>query len=372
MLNPFITRGYVSKEYFCDRESETKMLTQYIQGGNNVVLMAHRRIGKTGLIEHTFAQPIIKDTYHTFFVDIYATKNYAEFVAALGKSILQSLKPSGKSAWEKFLSAVKSLRPNITYDAMGTPSLGVSMDLSTTAPVTMEEIFHYLASADKPCVVAIDEFQTICNYPERNIEAELRTYIQHCANVQFIFSGSKRHLIGEMFTNSNRPFYQSSAMMDLGAIPLEKYTAFAQRHFENAGKHISEQTIANIYERYNGTTWYMQFVLNTLFTTTIEGETCLPKDVDAAIDVILSQLNYNYRSTLFYLPSRQKEVLLAICSEGAVKNVTSHAFTSRYHLSASAVQGALKGLLEKDFITEEFGEYRVYDLFFDEWLKRYA
>ena len=372
MFNPFVTRGYVSPEYFCDRENETKMLTQFIQGGNNVVLMAHRRIGKTGLIEHSFAQPIIKDAYYTFFVDIYATKNYTEFVAALGKSILQSLKPLGKTVWEKFIEVVKSLRPNISYDAMGVPSLGISMDLSATAPITMEEIFHYLATADKPCVVALDEFQTICDYPERNIEAELRTYMQHCPNAQFIFSGSKRHLLGEMFTNSKRPFYQSSAMMDLEAIPLDKYSLFAQHHFEKAGKHISEQTIANIYERYNGTTWYMQFVLNTLFTATPQGGTCLPEDVDAAVEVILSQLNYNYRSTLFYLPSRQKEVLLAICSEGKAKNITSRTFTNRYHLSASAIQGALKGLLEKDFITEELGEYRVYDLFFDEWLRRYA
>lgn len=372
MLNPFVTRGYVSKEYFCDRESETQMLTQYILGGNNVVLMAHRRIGKTGLIEHTFAQPVIENQYYTFFVDIYATKNYVEFVSALGKGILQALKPFGKSAWEKFLMAVKSLRPNISYDAMGTPSLGVSMDLSATAPITMEEIFHYLASADKPCVVAIDEFQTICDYPETKIEAELRTYMQHCPNAQFIFSGSKRHLLGEMFTNSNRPFYQCSAMMDLNAIPLDKYTAFAQRHFELADKHITSQTIADIYQRYNGITWYMQFVLNTLYTTTPKDGICRPEDVDAAVEIILSQLNYSYRSTLFYLPSRQKEVLLAICSEGCAKNITSRAFTTRYHLSASAIQGALKGLLDKDFITEELGEYRIYDLFFEEWIKRYA
>lgn len=372
MLNPFITRGYVSREYFCDRENETKMLTQHIQGGNNVVLMAHRRIGKTGLIEHTFAQSTIKNSYYTFFVDIYATKNYTEFVSALGKSILQSLKPFGKTAWDQFLMVVKSLRPNISYDAMGTPSLGISMDLSSVAPITMEEIFRYLASADKPCVVAIDEFQTISDYPETNIEAELRTYMQHCSNAQFIFSGSKRRLLGEMFTSSTRPFYQSSAMMDLDVIPLDKYTAFAQHHFELADKHISSETIEDVYRRFNGITWYLQFVLNTLFITTSKGETCQPENVDSAIDIILSQLNYSYRSTLFYLPSRQKEVLLAICNEGIAKNITSRTFTNRYHLSASAVQGALKGLLEKDFITEELGEYRVYDLFFEEWLKRNA
>lgn len=372
MFNPFITRGYVSAAYFCDREQETTMLTRHILGGNNVVMMAHRRIGKTGLIEHTFAQPAIQDKYYTFFVDIYATKNYTEFVSALGKSILQALKPKGRSAWEDFLTAVKSLRPSISYDAMGMPSLGVSVDLSSTAPVTMEEIFHYLATANKPCVVAIDEFQTICDYPEKNIEAELRTYIQHCPNAQFVFSGSKRRLIGEMFTNSNRPFYQSSAMMDLESIPLDKYTAFAQHHFEAAGKHITEETISNIYHRYCGITWYIQYILNTLFSSTASGETCTPEDVDTAVDVILSQLNYNYRSTLFYLPSRQKEVLLAICSEGVARSITSRAFMNKYHLSASAIQGALKGLLDKDLVTEELGEYRVYDLFFEDWLKRNA
>lgn len=372
MINPFITRGYVSAEYFCDRVDETKMLSQYIIGGNNVVMMAHRRVGKTGLIEHTFTQTEIHDNYYTFFVDIYATKNYTEFVSALGKSILQSLKPRGRSAWESFLSVVKSLRPNISYDPMGTPSLGVSVDLSSSAPVTLEEIFHYLATADKPCIVAIDEFQTICDYPEKNIEAELRTYIQHCPNAQFVFSGSKRRLIGEMFTNSNRPFYQSSAMMDLGIIPLDKYTAFVQHHFELAGKKITAETISDIYQRYNGITWYMQFVLNTLFATTPAGEICLPEHVDEAVDVILSQLSYNYQSTLFYLPSRQKEVLLAICSEGIAKNLTSRAFMNRYKLSASAIQGAIKGLLDKDFVTEEMGEYRVYDLFFEEWLRRNA
>lgn len=372
MINPFVTRGYVSAEYFCDRVDETKMLTQHIQGGNNVVLIAHRRIGKTGLIEHTFAQPEIREHYYTFFIDIYATKNYTEFVSALGKSILQSLKPYGQAAWSNFLTVVKSLRPNITYDAAGVPSLGVSLDLSATAPVTLEEIFHYLSTADRPCIVAIDEFQTICDYAENQIEAELRTYMQHCPNAQFIFSGSKRHLLSEMFTNSKRPFYQSSAMINLEPIALDKYISFAQHHFEAAGKHIAPETVTAIYERYCGVTWYVQFILNTLYTSTAQGETCLPTDVADAVDTILSQLNYSYRSTLFYLPSRQKEVLLAICSEGVAKNLTSRAFMNRHHLSASAIQGAIKGLLEKDFITEELGEYRVYDLFFEDWLKQNA
>ena len=370
--NPFITRGYVAPEYFCDREMETKMLTQYLTNGNNVVLSAPRRIGKTGLIQHVFNQPSIAKEYYTFFVDIYPTKNYTEFVSTLGKSILHTLKPIGKSAWDRFLSIVKSLRPNITYDASGTPSLGISVDLSNHAPGTLEEIFSYLAQADRPCIIAIDEFQTICNYPQKNIEAELRTFIHHCPNAQFVFAGSRRHLLGEMFSDSRRPFYQSCASMELSAIPLDKYIPFAKHHFEQAGKQIEPETITSIYQRYDGITWYMQFILNTLYSCTNSGETCLPGDVDQAVRLILSQLDYNYRNTIFYLPSRQKEVLLAICNEGIAENITSRPFMTRHHLTASTIQGALRGLLEKDLVTEEFGKYQVYDRFLAEWIQRNA
>lgn len=84
-INPFITSGYISAEYFCDRIIETATLTRYITNGNNVALISPRRLGKTGLIEHCFHQKQIKEAYHTFLIDIYATKNLQEFVFELGK-----------------------------------------------------------------------------------------------------------------------------------------------------------------------------------------------------------------------------------------------------------------------------------------------
>lgn len=90
-INPFITSGYISAEYFCDRIIETATLTRYITNGNNVALISPRRLGKTGLIEHCFHQKQIKEAYHTFLIDIYATKNLQEFVFELGKGILNGL-----------------------------------------------------------------------------------------------------------------------------------------------------------------------------------------------------------------------------------------------------------------------------------------
>ena len=75
---------------------------------------------------------------------------------------------------------------------------------------------------------------------------------------------------------------------------------------------------------------------------------------------------------MFQLPPKQKEVLLAICKEGKATEITSSKFLHTYRLTASSVQGAVKGLLEKDFITMELGVYSVYDRFFEFWLKRKA
>ena len=101
---------------------------------------------------------------------------------------------------------------------------------------------------------------------------------------------------------------------------------------------------------------------------TAVSELCTVDRVDVAIDNILSQLNFTYSSLLYQLPPKQKEVLMAICKEGKAKEITSSRFLKTYKLTASSVQGGIKGLLDKDFVTCELGEYRAYDKFFEIWL----
>ena len=263
--NPFILRGYISDAYFCDREKETIDLIREIKNGNNITLIAPRRIGKTGLVQHVYAQEEIKDKYYTFLVDIYATKTLADFIRELGRSILQSLKPKGTKVVEHFLNCLHSLRSSISFDINGVPSWGVDLGEITSPTTTLDEIFHYLESADKPCIVAIDEFQTISNYKEANVEAILRTYIQHCHNASFIFAGSQRNMMSEMFLSHARPFYQSTSIKTLKAIDREVYADFTTRLFEERQKCIKRETIYQIYDRFDGITWYLQRMLNKIF-----------------------------------------------------------------------------------------------------------
>ncbi|MDD7318571.1 MAG: ATP-binding protein [Prevotella sp.] len=368
LANPFIIHGYHSPHYFCDREEETKLLTNAFTNGNNVALISPRRLGKTRLIYHCMQQENIKENYYTFLVDIYATKNLQEFVYELGRAVVDVLKSRGRKAWETFVACLTSLRGSLSFDMNGKPEWTMSLGEIATPTVTLDEIFRYLESADRHCIVAIDEFQAIAAYPEKNVEALLRTRIQHCRNCNFIFAGSERHVMTEMFLSASRPFYQSTKMITIGPIDFERYADFAQQLFAEYGKKIEREAVAEIYNRYDGVTWYVQSVLNSLFSTTPTGGRCDVADVERAVEQAVMQQSFAYSSLLYQLPAKQKEVLMAICREGKARNISSKPFLQRHHLTASSVQAAVKALIEKDFLTSDLGTYSVYDKFFADWL----
>ena len=244
--NPFVTSGYIAPEYFCDRERETEELSRWLINENNVAIISTRRMGKTGLIRHCFQLDEIKENYNTFLIDIYATKTLREFVFQLGKALLATLKPKGQKAWELFVNSLVSLKAGFSLDMSGMPQWNLELGDIKSPDTTLDEIFHYLAVSDKPCIVAIDEFQQVAQYPEKNAEALLRTYVQHCNKAHFIFAGSQRHLMGEMFISPARPFYQSVSILHLSAIDKHKYMEFAQHHFRVAQKDIDVTIIDSL------------------------------------------------------------------------------------------------------------------------------
>lgn len=372
--NPFVTNGYAGPEYFCDREEETKTLLNILTNGNNMALMSPRRLGKTDLIKHCFGQPYIQEQFYTFVIDIYATDSLHDFVNVFGKTILESLKPKGRKAWEFFLNAIQSVRSEISFDISGNPVWGLGVGASTPPQTTLDEIFSYLTTADKHCLVAIDEFQQILRYKDnKNIEACLRTEIQKCNNANFIFSGSQRHLMSEMFLSPARPFYQSVVPMSLSPIPLENYWPFAELQFaKNGNRQIDYNVVEMIYQRFNGVTANIQRMMNLLYMKTPVQGKCTTDMVEPAISSYLQLSSEAYSTLLRQMPERQRNVFLAIAAEGRAKSISSGSFARKYHLpSPSSVISAVKGLLEKDFITHEGGEYFVYDHFFQLWIERY-
>ncbi|WP_080903101.1 ATP-binding protein [Parabacteroides sp. Marseille-P3160] len=370
ILNPFVVGRYVSDRFFCDRQKETEFLIKQIKNGRNVALISPRRMGKTGLIQHCFNQEQFREYYHTFFVDIYATTSLAEFAYLLGKAIYDELKPK-RTVWtERFFQIIRSLRVGFKLDTMtGEPSFDIGLGDIRAPQTTLDEIFEYLEAADKPCLVAIDEFQQIGSYEEKNVEALLRTKIQQCKQTMFIFSGSKQHLMSNLFNSSSKPFYQSAISMGLEPIPMEIYTTFAIRLFEERGKQVEPILVEKVYQQFNGCTWFVQMIMNELFALTAKDECCDTSKLDTAWKNVIQTQEGSYKDLLSRLAPKQKLVLQAIAKEGDARGVTSSAFIKKYNLpSASSVQSALKPLLKTGLVTQEGDAYRVYDYFFADWL----
>ena len=372
--NPFVIGAYAGSHYFCDREKETDELIQDLMNGRNVVLIAQRRMGKTGLILHTFHQEKISKYYNVFFIDIFATASIREFIYAFGNAIIDQLKPRGRKFLDRFLQTITSLRPAVKIDALtGEPTLEIGLGSVSSVDTTLDEIFAYLNAADKPCIVAFDEFQQINHYAEKNMEALLRTQIQHCPNSRFIFAGSEPSLLVDMFNSANRPFYQSTFTLHLESIPLEKYIEFAKMHFCEHGKVVDAALVEIAYHSFEGITLYLQMLMNEVFLLTEKGGTATVAYFEIALASLIRKQNFIYQSIFADLTERQREIIRAIAAEDIAVNVTSGEFVRKYYLkSPSSVQSALKGLFGKGMVSKALDGYVINDRLFKFWVKRYS
>lgn len=370
--NPFYISSNIPKEYFCDRKSETQALTRLIVNGNNVVLISPRRMGKSGLIHHFYLQSEIKKNFSTVYIDILQTSSFKEFVYLFGKAIYENIVPKTLKWTKKFFQILQSLSGKLSFDPVsGYPSFSFMLGEMDNPLLTLDEIFKFIESFDKDIIISIDEFQQIVKYPEKNVEAILRSYIQKQNRGHFIFSGSELHIMQEMFLSHNRPFYQSASILILESIPKKVYVDFAYKLFIDNNRKADYESIENLYSLFSGITFYMQKVLNIVFASQSEEEICDEKLITESILNIIEANSIYYREILSNLPVRQKELLYALAVSKEADHITSVEFIKRYSLSsASSVQSASKQLLEKELITKHSNKYTLNDKFFSLWIQQ--
>ena len=376
MENPFYITGIIPEPYFCDREKETQWMLRTLENKAHILLTSPRRMGKTQLIRHLFEQPSIKDNYYTFYTDIYPTTSLHELVLFLSKEIYSVLVPKGKSVLNKFLAGLHSLAGSFGYDPVAnTPTFNIKLGDIHSPELTLEEIFQYLEQADMPCIFAIDEFQQIANYPEKNVEATLRTHIQKMNNCLFIYAGSNRHILENMFNSAAKPFYNSAEQMYLECIPKDVYLGFVEEQFRKAERKITPEAASLAYDLFEGHTYYVHNLLHNAFAYIDSYKAIDEADINNTLSDILEEKGRTFASVMNQLNYQQKETLIAIAKEGKANSVTSVAFVKKHALkSPSSVQYAISTLLEKQLLTyQNQGRTKVFglsDRFMEMWICR--
>ena len=371
--NPFPEYGYFGPEYFCDREQETEELAEALLNGSNVTLMAPRRIGKTGLIHHTFERMKARDNrLQCFYVDIFPTKSFNQMVQLVANAVVGRLDSPSQAVRRRLANFVSALRPTMTNDPMtGMPTFSFNI-APESANQSLQQVFDYMKESEQRCFLAFDEFQQVSRYTEIGADAFIRSLIQFIPNVRFIFSGSQQHLLADMFMSAEHPFFNSSQIMVLREIAPEKYLRFANKFFQRQGRVMPDEAFLYIYNKVDGQTWYLQKILNRLYRTP-EGSLDR-KAADDAINRIIGEQEINYQNSYNLLTGNQANLLTAIAKEGAVSSPTAQDFIMRHRLPApSSIKQALRSLLDKEFVFQTPSHsYIVYDRFFALWLKRLA
>lgn len=370
--NPFPTTSYAGKEYFCDRETELSTLRRNLENGINTTLISLRRLGKSALILRLFDELNIEKRTYCIYADIYATQSFKEFTECISQAILQQI-PEQKSIGRRFLDLLKGFHPVITYDSLsGIPEVSFKFAEQKEAEKTLSSIFEFLEAQEKPVFIAIDEFQQVANYPEINTEAILRSYIQRLNNIQFIFSGSNKHMMTEIFNSAKRPFFSSTQMMPLDAIAEDKYSAFIKEKFNEAGREISDEAITFILTWTRRHTFYTQSVCNNLFISPLKNIQI--EDVKMVCSNLLASQKSSYIQYRKLLSPVQWQLLIAIAKEEKVYQPQSGTFLQKYKIGTPAnSKRALDALLEKEMIYREddiyISWYQVYDVFLSRWLQ---
>jgi len=374
MGNPFTINNYESKDLFCDREEELQWMLRNCLNQANMTLISQRRLGKTGLIFRLFDE--IKESYpniQTVYVDIFASDNIDGFIKLFAEAALNAI-PEKSTFGKRLVNYIKSFRPQITYDTLtGQPQLQIAYQTAQEKEYTLRGLFEFLDGQNTPIVIAIDEFQQIREYPEQNMEALLRTYIQQCKNLTFIFCGSKKHIMTDIFANERKPFYSSTTFVSLGKISEERYAAFIRQLFGSGKRGITDEALQFVLDWTQRVTYYTQQLCHALYAN--GNKTIDLAEVKKVCDQLLKQSEAVYLQYRQMLPDKQWNYLIAVAKEGDVRQITASGFLKQYQIAGASASrqmaGALteKGLLNAEATLEGI-VYSVGDVFLSHWLER--
>ena len=371
-INPFVVEGYIAKEYFCDRKKELKTLHRNVRNGCNTTLISPRKMGKSGLIFRYFDDLSVENKIQFVYIDIYSSRSLNDFIKLIAEAILLKF-PEKSNIGKKFMKFLKSLRPVITFDPFtGVPQIQIAYQSPQEVVYTLQGLFTFLEEQNTPIVIAIDEFQQISEYPEKNVEAILRTRIQQLKNIQFIFCGSNKSMMTEMFTNVKRPFFASTRLFYLDKIENAEYEIFIRNHFEANKKHIQEEALTAILNLTKSHTFYTQNLCNYIFSMKTNRI-----DIDVVKNAMASILKENESYFFQYrqlLTTDQWNYMIAVAKENEVSQTTAQKFISKYNIGTPAnSRRILKSLIEKELILENLSKgkptYQVYDVFLSRWLE---
>jgi len=369
MQNPFIL-GIAEESDFCNRKNELKDLLQYAHNGQKVVLYSARRYGKSSLIMQVLNN-LSKEGFLTAYVDLFPVSSENDVVSKFATAVFKGIgrRADPRKLTTKVTNIFKRMVPTVEILPDRIEFL-VKFDRSTKLELLlddlMEGIANYVREKNLRACIALDEFQEITELPEsKKIEGTLRSHIQRQKEISYLFVGSRRRTILDIFTNKNRPFYKSTFLYILKEIPKQDFALYIISKFKESKKQCSLENAEQIYDKVRGYPYYVQKL--SALTWDLSDKTCNADMINRAYKMLLKIEAVDFEGIWSGLTLSQKSLLKAIARE-PYASIFSKGYLERYGLSIGGAQKALKSLISRDLIEKENDIYRLTDPVMAAWL----
>lgn len=374
MKNPFVYGEIVTGENFANRKDEIKELTRDLKDCEKIFLISPRRYGKTSLIMNVLTK-LRKAGVYTVYIDLYKATSLHKLLELYSRQIAQTVESRLERAIRFIKEVLPGLRPRVTIDAEGNPSIGIDYVRNKRETLRfLDEIYNLpqklALKKKKNFVIVFDEFQEIRNFNGESIEKSMRASFQHQRNVGYLFAGSKKHILNDMVYNKNRAFYKIGKVMNLNKIERAEFRKFLQKKFKNTGFVLEKGVVDKVLDLAKDSPYNAQFLCHKLWDTNLDKKKIRISDVEIALGKILSEETPFYLSLWDSLTLHQRNVLRAIANFGGEKIFSQEFITANDIGPSSTLQTSVTLLIKKEIIEKNNGVYEITDVFFKEWIKR--
>lgn len=373
MKIPFEYGTIAENEYFIDREEDRKELKTLLGGGINVALVSPRRWGKSSLVKAATDELMKEDRkVKICHLDAFTVMSEEDFYNKFASAVVRSAASGLEKSLADFKTFVQSIVPSVSFslDQSNTIDLKLHYSPMKESAEKILDIPERIAEAKGiHMIVCIDEFQELAKFPGwKKMEGTMRSVWQKHHHSNYCLYGSKRHMMMNIFGNSNDPFYRFGQLMTLGKISKKHWVPFITKSFRDYGKRISEDTAGRICDAVECHSWYVQQFCFLIWTHTEDAvtEEIFGKQLSALIDTNAAMFVQDIES----LSVSQISLLKAVAA--GESRLHSMAAAAKYNLgSAGNITKNRRILIERDFI-EKAPDRTLHfvDPVFGMWLKR--
>lgn len=374
--NPFTFGTLAQADAFTDRRRELAELGADMRNGQDVVVLAPRRYGKTSLVLRA-ALEVVPDGVLVAYCDLMRTPTKARFAAALAKTIVDDLLSPVQGLLERAGAVGRGLgvRPAIELDPrdggvrFSFEAIRRSTDLDATIERLLELPAEIAADRKRRVALVFDEFQEVVRL-DATLPNVMRAIFQAQPGVGHVYLGSRRHVLTAIFNDRNEPFWRSAKQIELGRIDEADLATFVRDRFSQSDKGIDENALARVIELTDGHPYATQELAYFTWEEVPVGHAAHRADVETALIHVLRSEHNNLARLWEDATPNERLVLLALYEEPG--GVYGEAYRRRHGLPASAsVQRAVTSLMRGDAIERGAdGMWQLAEPFLAEWLDR--